>query len=167
MKAIKAYFVNRQLVKLVNQKTAYSPIPEKVRCIGLLADNESDYLIAKEVIRTQWGFQARLIGLFYDEHQQPRPVEGMSYRDFSILGKPTSYFNEFLEEKPDFILVASLKLNPYLRYLLHLKNNTFRIGFYDESNKSCLDLMVAHENVDTKDNILNLIAYLNRIKTPC
>jgi hypothetical protein len=167
MKAIKAYFVNRQLQKLVNQKTAYTPIPEKIRCIGLLAENEIDFLAAKEVIRHHWGFQVRLIGLFYDEQQQPRPVEGMSYRDFSIFGRPSFYFNEFLEEKPDFILVASINLNPYLRYLLHLKNNTFRIGFYNEINRSCIDLMVAHENEDAKGKIINLIEYLNRIKTPC
>lgn len=166
MKAIKEYFVNRKLQKLVNQKTAYMPIPEKIRCIGLLAESESDFLEAKEAIRNHWGFQARLIGLFYDEQPQ-RPLEGMSHRDFSITGRPSAYFNEFLEEKPDFILVASINLNPYLRYLLHLKNNSFRIGFYNEINRPCLDLMVAHESDETKGNINNLIDYLNRINTPC
>jgi hypothetical protein len=67
----------------------------------------------------------------------------------------------------DFILVPTLKLNPYLRYLLLANQSGFNIGFFSEENKHYLDLMLQIEDIDLEKNIQNLIDYLNKIKEAC
>lgn len=167
MKWIKDKLIEYQLnEKLKTSESQEVKIPEQLRCIGVLANSESDFIQTKEIIRNIWQYQIRIIGLFYSE-EPSRHIEAFSSKHFSIWGLPTEYFNAFKSEKMDFILVPSLELNPYLRYLLLSNESGFKIGFYSSENKPFLDLMLGQEDEDLPSNILNLLEYLKKIKEAC
>jgi len=167
MKWLKEIAVQRRLRKrLLYLGTKKIHIPEEFKHIGILANSSEEYKISKEYLRNKWGYKIRITGLFYNE-KAPESVEAFSHKHFNILGQASDYFNEFCTEKMDFILVPSLQLNPYLRYLLLINRSGFNIGFYSEENKPFLDLMLKIEENDLENNIENLINYLNKIKEAC
>jgi hypothetical protein len=167
MKWLKEIAVQRRLRnRLLQTGSKKIHIPEEFKHIGILANSSEEYRTSKEYLRNKWGYKIRITGLFYSE-KAPDSVEAFSHKHFKILGQPSDYFNEFCTEKMDFILVPSLQLNPYLRYLLLINNSGFNIGFYSEENKSFLDLMLKIEENDLEINIENLINYLNKIKEAC
>lgn len=167
MKWLKDILIEWQLEKLLKTIPKKDvQVPLEFRCIGLLANSEEDYLITKDLIRDLWGYKVRIIGLFYTE-EESRMVEAVSHKNFNWLALPTEYFNEFLLEKMDFILIPSLQLNPYLRYLLLQNQSGFTIGLFSEENKPYLDLMLTAESDDLKSNVHHLIDYLKKIKEAC
>jgi hypothetical protein len=167
MKWLKENAIQRRLRKrLIHPGTKKIHIPEEFKHIGILANSPEEYIISKEYLRNKWGYKIRITGLFYDE-KAPDSVEAFSHKHFNFLGYPSDYFNEFCSEKMDFILVPSLKLNPYLRYLLLINTSGFNIGFYSEGNKPFLDLMLKIEENDLEKNIESLIKYLKKIKEAC
>ncbi len=167
MKWIKDKLIEWQLdQKLKEKSTLAVKIPEQLKCIGILANSETDFLQTKEIIRNIWQYQIRIIGLFYSE-EPSRHIEAFSSKEFTIWGLPSEYFNAFKSENMDFILVPSLQLNAYLRYLLLSNESGFKIGFYTSENKPYLDLMLGQEDDDLTSNILSLLDYLKKIKEAC
>lgn len=166
MKLIKNLLVAFQLKKVLNKKEKYEVIfPLKPKCVGILAANEKDFLEAKEYLRSLWGYQVRIIGWYYNEGGSE--IESFSHKNFSFLGLPTDIFNELMGEKLDFILVPSLSLNPYLRYLLLNNQSRFKMGFLSDDNKSYLDFMIKKEGENLKINLKSLLGYFDKIKEAC
>jgi hypothetical protein len=164
MKWLKDKLIEWQLEKLLKSLPKREVrIPDQFRCIGILANSEEDFLVTKELLRDLWGYKVRIIGLFYSE-EESRMLEAVSYKNFTWFALPSDYFNEFLLEKMDFILIPSLKLNPYLRYLLLQNQTGFTVGLYSEENKPYLDLMMNGQSDDLKTNVHHLIEYLKKIK---
>jgi hypothetical protein len=167
MKWIKEIAVQRRLKnRLSNPESKKIFIPEEFKHIGIIAGSADEFTKSKDFIRKKWGYKIRITGLFYNE-KEPESVEAFSHKHFSLFGQPSDYFNAFCTEKMDFILVPTLKLNPYLRYLLLANQSGFNIGFFSEENKHYLDLMLQIEDIDLEKNIQNLINYLNKIKEAC
>ncbi|MFD2202879.1 DUF6913 domain-containing protein [Shivajiella indica] len=167
MKWLKEIAVQKRLNnRLLHQNLKQLHIPDEFRHIGILANSAEDFRITKEFIRNKWGYKIRITGLYFDD-KEPDSIEAFSHKHFNIIGQPSHYFNEFCSEKMDFILVPSLKLNPYLRYLLLANNSGFNIGFYSKENRPFLDLMLEIEEKNLEYNIENLINYLNKIKAAC
>jgi hypothetical protein len=166
MKLIKNLFVAYQLKKALNKKEKYEVIfPLKPKCVGILAAEEKEFLETKKYLRSLWGYQVRIIGWYYNEHS--REIESFSHKNFTFLGLPTDIFNELMDEKLDFILVPSLSLNPYLRYLLLNNQSRFKMGFLSDDNKSYLDFMIKMEGENLEMNLKRLLEYFDKIKEAC
>lgn len=166
MKLIKNLFVEFQLKKALNKKEKYEVIfPLNPKYVGILAADEKDFLEAKQYLRSLWGYQVRIIGWYYNEESSE--IESFSHKDFSIFGLPTDNFNELMDEKLDFILVPSLSLNSYLRYLLLNNQCKFKMGFLSDENKSYLDFMIKMEGENLKMNLKRLLGYFDKIKEAC
>ncbi len=166
MKLIKNLFVTYQLKKALNKRNKYEVIfPLKPKCVGILAADEKEYLEAKKYLRSLWGYQVRIIGWYYNESSNE--IESFSHKNFSFFGLPTDNFNELMEEKLDFILVPSLSLNPYLRYLLLNNQSQFKMGFLSDDNKSYLDFMIKMEGENLELNLKRLLGYFDKIKEAC
>lgn len=167
MKWIKDWMVKRQVeAKLHLLKFKGVKIPQDIKTIGILAGSATDFEKTKEAIRNLWGYKVRVIGFYYEESNQS-PVDSISYKHFDILGNPTEYFNSFMTEMLDIILVPSLHLNPYLRYLLISNKCNLNLGFYSQENEPFLDLMLHYEEGDLGENIYRLINYLQKIQEAC
>jgi hypothetical protein len=166
MKLIKNLFVSFQLKKALNKKEKYEVIfPVKPKCVGILAADEKEFKETKEYLRSLWGYQVRIIGWYYNERSNE--IESFSHKNFSFFGLPTDVFNELMDEKLDFILVPSLSLNPYLRYLLLNNQSKFKMGFLSDENKSYLDFMIKMEGENLKINLKRLLGYFDKIKEAC
>jgi hypothetical protein len=156
------YQLKKALSKLQEREIG---MPKKPKTAGIFASNQEEFEEAKKLIRDKWGFQIRIEGGFYaDTHDT---VESISPQQFSFWGLPSDYFNSLLEEKLDFILVPSLNLNAYLRYLLLLNPSGFKMGFLSEENSPYLDLMIKKEGEDLRTNLEKLLKYFGKIKTTC
>lgn len=168
MKWLKDKLIHWQLdKKLATLDEKETRVPDQIRCIGILANSEEDFKVTKEVIRDIWGYKVRIIGLFYTE-EESRSVEAISYKQFTWLALPSDYFNEFLLEEMDFILVPSFELNPYLRYLLLSNRSGFIVGFFSDANKPYLDFMLDVDGeLDLDLNIHHLIEYIKKLKAAC
>ncbi|RZS98195.1 DUF6913 domain-containing protein [Cecembia calidifontis] len=167
MKWIKDWMVKRQVnAKLHMLKAKDVRIPQEIKTIGIIAASSADFELTKETVRQLWGYKVRVIGFYYEENKD-QPVDSMSYKHFDLLGNPTAYFNAFMTEKLDIILVPSLHLNPYLRYLLLSNKCNFNLGFYTEENEPYLDLMLQYGEGDLEKNIYQLINYLHKIQEAC
>jgi hypothetical protein len=167
MKWIKDLLIERQLSKKLKLKEAKDiKIPKTFSCVGILANSESEFLETKTVVRGLWSYKIRIIGLFYSE-QPSKLIEAFSTQHFTLSGLPSDYLNEFKLENMDFILVPSLHLNPYLRYLLLENQCDFKIGFYSKENEPYLDLMLGLDEEQLGSNIHHLLDYLKKIKEPC
>ena len=102
MKLIKNLMVDFQLSKSLKRKKNYDiKVPANPKCIGILAEHEGEFNETKDFLRKLWGYQVRIVGLYYKEQQQE--TESLSHKHFSYLGLPKDYCNGFLEEKLDFI----------------------------------------------------------------
>jgi len=166
MKLIKTLLVNFQLKKSLKRKQKYDvKVPVKPKCIGILAEHEDEFNVTKEFLRGLWGYQVRVVGWYYKEQSQE--TESISHKHFSLTGLPGDYFNGFLDEKLDFILVPSLSLNPYLRYLLLNNQSRFKMGFLSEDNESYLDFMIKKEGNDLNENLVRLLAYFEKLREAC
>lgn len=167
MKWIKDWMVKRQVkAKLKLHKAKEVRIPQEIKTIGILSASGHDFELTKETIRKLWGYKVRVNGYYYEENNLA-PVDSISYKHFDLLGNPTEYFNSFMTEKLDIILVPSLNLNPYLRYLLLSNHCGFKMGFYSGENEPFLDLMLQYEEGDLEENINRLINYLQKIQEAC
>lgn len=157
----------KQKFRTISGKSSSSGVPSTIKQVGIIAESVEDFEIAKALIRDQWGLKIRVIAHFYAS-SETKLNEGVTHNHFSWSGFPSDYFNEFLDEHLDFILVSSSDLSPYMRYLLLAKENSFKIGFYSEQNKSYLDLMVAYDKgKDLADNLKLVIEYLLKIRQAC
>ncbi|WP_373495250.1 DUF6913 domain-containing protein [Aquiflexum sp.] len=166
MKFIKNLFINFQLKNSLKRKRGYDvKVPANPKCVGILAENEDEFVVTKEFIRSLWGYQVRIIGFYY--HEQNQETESISHKHFSLTGLPGDYCNGFLDEKLDFILVPSLSLNPYLRYLLLNNRSRFKMGFLSDENKTYLDFMIKMEGNGLNENLINLMAYFEKLKQAC
>lgn len=166
MKAIKNLFVKFQLKKALRKKEKYEVIfPSNPKIVGILAADEKEFKEAKDYLRSLWGYQVRIIGWYYDEESSE--IDSFSHKNFSFFGLPSDYFNELMDEKLDFILVPSLSLNPYLRYLLLNNQSRFKMGFLSDENKSYLDFMIKMEGENLKVNLKRLLGYFEKIKEAC
>lgn len=166
MKLIKNLLVNFQLNKSLKRNNHYEvKVPINPKCIGILAENKEEFNETKEFLRKLWGYQVRIVGMYYNEEQQE--TESLSYKNFTMSGLPGEYCNGFLDEKLDFILVPSLSLNPYLRYLLLNNHCRFKMGFLSDQNESYLDFMIKKEDDELTENLTRLLAYFKKIKEAC
>ena len=170
MKWIKDQLVNwqlRKLLKKVSKESQEVKIRSNIQTIGILASSLEEYEEAKASIRTQWGLKVRIIAYFYTP-EKVELNEGINHTHFTWSGLPSAYFNEFLDEPLDFILVSASKLNPYMRYLLLRKQASFKVGFFSEESKPYLDLMLAFDpNKRLSENLNLVIQYLLKIKQAC
>ncbi|MGY6522617.1 MAG: DUF6913 domain-containing protein [Mongoliitalea sp.] len=170
MKWIKDQLVDwqlRKLLKKVSKESHEVNIPDSIKTIGILATSAEEYEAAKASIRSQWGLKVRIIAYFYTP-KKAEVNEGINHTHFTWSGQASAYFNEFLDEPLDFILVSASKLNPYMRYLLLSKQASFKVGFFSEVNKPYLDLMVAFDpNRSLSENLNLVIQYLLKIKQAC
>lgn len=166
MKWIKDRMIVLQLERALKKKMkAEVSFPTNPRRVAILASNKEEYLEAKEMLRKVWGFNIRIIGGYFSEENSD--AEAICPVHFSVWGLPTDYFNEFMEEKLDFILVPTLHLSPYLRYLLLANNSRFKMGFYSKENSPLLDFMIKTEGENLKPNLEKLMAYFKKIKEKC
>ena len=166
MKWIKDRMITYQLEKaLKNKKKAEVSFPINPRRVAILASNKEEFLESKEMLRKIWGFNIRIIGGYFSEENTD--AEAICPIYFSVWGLPTDYFNEFMEEKLDFILVPTLHLSPYLRYLLLANNSKFKMGFHSGENSPLLDFMIKMEGDNLKPNLEKLMAYFKKITETC
>lgn len=166
MNWIKDKLIEYQLKKALGKSSKrVIGMPEKPKTAGIFAASQEEFEEAKKLIRDKWGFQIRIEGGFFAERHDT--VESISPQQFSLWGLPSDYFNSLLEEKLDFILVPSLNLNAYLRYLLLLNPSGFKMGFLSDENSPYLDLMIKKEGEDLRANLEKLLKYFGKIKTTC
>ena len=166
MKWIKDKMIVWQLEKAIKTKKETDvSFPTNPKRVGILASNKEEFIEAKEILRKIWGFHIRIIGGYFSEEDSD--VEAISPVHFSNWGLPTDYFNEFLEEKLDFILVPTLHLSPYLRYLLLANKSRFKMGFFSKENSIFLDFMIKQEGEKLSPNLEKLMAYSKKIKEKC
>lgn len=166
MNWIKDKLIDYQLKKALGKaRRREIAMPRKPKTAGIFAATQEEFEEAKKLIREKWGFQIRIEGGFFaDKHEA---VESISPQQFSLFGLPSEYFNSLMEEKLDFILVPSLNLNSYLRYLLLLNPSGFKMGFLSDDNSPYLDLMIKKEGEDLRGNLEKLMKYFGKIKTTC
>jgi hypothetical protein len=166
MKWIKDKMIVWQLERAIkSKKKTEVHFPTNPRRVGILASSKEEFIETKEVLRKIWGFHIRIIGGYFSEEDSD--VEAISPVHFSTWGLPTDYFNEFLEENLDFILVPTLHLSPYLRYLLLANNSKFKMGFFSKENSVLLDFMIKNEGEVLNPNLEKLMAYFKKIKETC
>lgn len=167
MKWLKKKLVQRQVdIKLRKLGKRNTEFPEQIKSIGIIAASETDFEEAKAFLRNLWGYKVSISGYFFEE-EESQSNSWISPKNFNLLGKHDAYLDSFINEKLDILLVPSLKLNPYLRYLLLANPTGFKLGFFSEENSPFLDLMLAQDSDDLKNNIQHLINYLNKIKETC
>lgn len=168
MKWIKDQLVTWQLHRQNKQTLRTGTVfPIAIKQIGIIAESQEEFEAAKAVIREHWGLKVRIIAHFFTK-EESSINEAITPKHFTWSGLPSDYFNEFLDEQLDFILVSSTMLSSYMRYLLLVKTETFKIGFHSKSNQPYLDLMLAYDpNKRLDENLELLITYLLKIKEAC
>lgn len=164
MEFIKKYFVRKQIQKVLAAKTNHIHIPNNINSISIIANTEEELKDCEEKIESNFGKFIK-ISTYYNSQTDLKI--GISSKDFNLFGHPNERIKRFLEEKVDFILVASLNLNPYLLYLLLHSKSNLKVGFWSKENKDFLDLMLAQKENKNKENIQNLLDYLIKIKAAC
>jgi hypothetical protein len=167
MKWVKDLMLEKQLTKnSVNIKPREIIVPKKMKSVGILSNTQEEFYTCKEVLRSLYQYNVKILGYYFldSDKKEGSPNEEINHKNFTISGKPTSYFNEFINEEFDCILIPTINLNPYLLYLLSLSNHGFRIGFYSEDQRPQIDLMIEKKsNVTLDKQIMDLIDYLEKI----
>lgn len=167
MKWLKDRVIKNRVEKMLLQKKERTVVlPDKIKTIAILAYSEVEFAAIKAHVRNIWGYKVRLLGYFYTDEKNSS-IEGFSHQHFTINGTASEYFNAFLDEEWDLLLLPSLKLNDYLRYLLLANRYKLSLGFFSEETKPFLDLMLEYEGTDIHENIQHLIQYFNKLKKAC
>lgn len=162
MKWIREYFIKKALMK--KQKMGVKReilIPGRIKTITVVADNAQDLEVVFKVLKSSFGDEICLNGVYYDEKSEDERAFG--FKDFTLLGKPGQKITNFLSEKQDLIIFTSESLNNFTLYLLQQKPEPYSIGFYREELKPYLDLMLNEEVKDLKAGTEHLIKYLKQI----
>ncbi len=160
MKWITEYFIKNALKGVSPLKKKHLSL-DRIKNIGIIAPSLVELTETTEAIVPILGQNTNIAGLFYGEGSEAK--EAFSYRDFSLSGKPKSVVAEFIDNKADLIVASSAKLDIFSLYLLYLNPQSYSVGFYDESHTPYLDLMVAKEDLDQKQNVENLLKYLKQV----
>lgn len=134
---------------------------DSIKSIGIIGPSLVELNDTIEAILPILHQDIKVTGLFYGEGSEAK--EAFSYKDFSLSGKPKNIVAEFINDKVDLIIASSQKLNIFSLYLLYLNPQSYSVGFYDESHAPYLDLMVAKEDLEPKQNIENLVKYLKQV----
>jgi len=160
MKWIREYFIKSALRKVTLVKKDHPSI-DKIESIGIIGSSLVELHETIDAVIPILGKDIKVTGLFYGEGSEAK--EAFSYKDFSLSGQPKNVVAEFLLDKVDLIVASSEKLNLFSLYLLYLNPQSYSVGFYDKSHTPYLDLMVAKEDLDQKQNIENLLKYLKQV----
>ena len=160
MKWITEYFIKNAL-KEVSRAKKNQLSADQIKSIGIIAPSLVELNETTEAIVSALGNNLKVTGLFYGEGSAAK--ESFSYKDFSLSGKPKRIVADFINNKVDLIIASSEKLNIFSLYLLYLNPQSYSVGFYDESHTPYLDLMLAREDLDQKQNIENLLKYLKQV----
>lgn len=160
MKWITEYFIKNALKKVSPVKKGRLSV-DKIGSIGIIGDSLVELNETIEAVVPVMGQNIKVTGLFYGEGSDAK--EAFSYNDFSLSGKPKNIVAEFIHDKVDLIVASSEKLNIFSLYLLYLKPQSYSVGFYNKNHTPYLDLMVAKEDLDQKQNIENLLKYLKQV----
>ncbi|MEX2593184.1 MAG: hypothetical protein WD426_10435 [Anditalea sp.] len=162
MKWITEYFIKNVLKKSPEDQAAKkSPLKGGIKNISIIAPSLVELHETEDILKIELNKHIEFNGLFYGEGTEAK--EAFSYKDFSLLGNPKEKVAKFLAIKPDIIIASSEMLNSFSLYLLYLNPQAYSIGFYQESHKPYLDLMLAKEDKDPKENMEHLIKYLKQV----
>lgn len=160
MKWITEYFIKNALKEASTVKK--NPLSlDQIKSVGIIAPSLVELDDTTEAVIPVLGQHLKISGLFYGEGSEAK--EAFSYKDFSLMGKPRNKVAEFIDQKVDLIIATSEKLNIFSLYLLYLNPQSYSVGFYDADHLAYLDLMVAKEDSDRKENIENLLKYLKQV----
>lgn len=162
MKWIKEYFIKKTLNRkkdLSGKKDLMQPRDIKTICV--LAQTKDEIKQINEVIASSLGENIRIQSWYFDEKENDE--QSISYKDFTLFGKPREKINQFLSLSPDLIIFTFEKLNYLTLYLLHLKPEPYSIGFYSEELKPYLDIMLNKEGKDIRSGMELLLKYLKQI----
>ncbi len=138
-----------------------SLISGEIKNISIIAPSLVEMHETENIIKLELDPKIKLTGLFYGEGTEAK--NAFSYHDFNFSGKPKEKIIKFLSNKSDVIIASSENLNIFSLYLLYLNPKPYSIGFYQESHKPFLDLMLTQEGKDPKENMVHLIKYLKQV----
>jgi hypothetical protein len=162
MKWIKEYFIKRALNKK-RETPAKRDLTQfqHIKTICVLAETKDEIHEINEVITSFMGESVLVYSWYFDKTADDE--QAVSDKDFTLLGKPGEKLTQFLSLSPDLIIFTVEKQNYFALYLLHLKPEPYRIGFYSEMLKPYLDLMLDKEGKDTRSGTEQLLKYLKQI----
>lgn len=160
MKWIKENFIKKALTK-VRPEEKVKPTVESIQSVGIIASSLVELNETKDSIEALFGKNIRIAALFYGEGSEAK--EAFSYKDFSLSGKPKSKISRFIDGENDLLVVSAGRLNIFSLYLLYLNPQSYSVGFYHESHTPYLDMMLAKEDLNQKQNVDNLIKYLKQV----
>jgi hypothetical protein len=162
MKWIKEYFIKNTLKKAPEGHAEKKyPLSGGIKTISVIAPSLVELHETEDFLKLKLNGNFDFNGLFYGEGSEAK--EAFSYNDFTLLGKPKEKITKFISKKPEIIIASTEKLNSFCLYLLYLNPQSYTIGFYQESHKPYLDLMLAKEDKDPKENLEHLIKYLKQV----
>jgi hypothetical protein len=162
MKWITEYFIREELKKTPKKQYKNSlQTVGRINTISLIAPSLIEINETEAILKAEFGQKLQVTGLFYGEGTTAK--EAFSYKDFSLFGKPKEKINKFLTYKSDVIIASSEKLNIFSLYLLYLSQQSYSIGYYEESHKPFLDLMLTKEDRNPQENMEHLIKYLKQV----
>lgn len=162
MRWIREYFIKKALNSRKGKSDKKIQLQNKnIKTVGIIANNQKEIESISEIVHSDLDQDIQIFGWYYDEKSVDE--HAFSYKDFTLFGKPTEKLNQFLSLKPDLIIFTFEKLNYFTLYLLHLKPESYSMGFYSEELKPFLDLMLNNEEKDIKSGTELLIKYLKQI----
>ena len=162
MKWITEYFINKALKKASErQSQKKKQLLGKIKKIGIIAPSLVEMQDTRELIKSELGPHVEISGLFYGEDTDAK--EAFSHRDFSGSARPREKITKFIANKSDVIIASSENMDIFSLYLLYLNPEPYSIGFYQESHKNFLDLMLANDGGKPNENMEHLIRYLKQV----
>ncbi|MEX0884493.1 MAG: hypothetical protein WDZ72_13570 [Cyclobacteriaceae bacterium] len=162
MKWVKEYFIKKALDSKKENTGNNNPMENKnIKTVGIIAKSKEEIEDIIEVVHSDLSEDIQVYGWYYDENNVDE--QSFSHKDFTLFGKPGEKLNQFLSLQPDLIIFTFERLNYFTLYLLHLKPESYRMGFYSEEIKPFLDLMLNNEEKDIKSGTELLIKYLKQI----
>jgi hypothetical protein len=161
MKLIKKLIIGQRVSNRSKKEAATRPVKfDQIKKISLIAENEAEASEASRSIKEAWSHPVEVNFIYREENPA---LECYHYKDFNLLGKPNEKIQQFLSLPSDLILVTQSEMDPLAARLVQLLPPVYRTGFYNESHKKHLDLMLEKEEIPLKENISNLIKYLKLI----
>lgn len=162
MKWITEYFVKKAIKSAPQVQQGKNPLVNgEIKSISLIATSLVEMHETEDLIKLELGPKIQLSSLFYGEGSEAK--QAFSHQDFHWSGKPKAKILRFLEKKSDVIIASSENLDVFSLYLLYLNPKPYSIGFYQESHKPYLDLMLTKEDKAPKENMVYLIKYLKQV----